>query len=158
MCNNRHDHFYNKHTQQLFILYSLLFQQGVSYQTAFPVFQLLEHYLKVLFRAGDITVTSLCNDLAIHTAVQKQIGSLKLARIESGCKMTHPEFQNRRLSRVSKTWGLKQNKAFNWTPTQVIFVARILASDNLYIERIENQCSKYRFKRGKCQNLTVYAR
>lgn len=41
---------------------------SVSKGTAFPVFQLLQHYLKVSYRAGDITVTSLCNDRAISTA------------------------------------------------------------------------------------------
>lgn len=41
---------------------------SISKGTAFPVFQLLQHYLKVSYRAGDITVTSLCNDRAISTA------------------------------------------------------------------------------------------
>lgn len=41
---------------------------SISKGTAFPVFQLLQHYLKVSYSAGDITVTSLCNDRAISTA------------------------------------------------------------------------------------------
>ena len=32
---------------------------SISKGTAFPVFQLLQHYLKVSYSAGDITVTSL---------------------------------------------------------------------------------------------------
>ena len=41
---------------------------SISQPTAFPVFQLLQHYLKVSSRAGDITVTSIWNNRAISTA------------------------------------------------------------------------------------------
>lgn len=69
---------------------------SISKQTAFPVLQLLQHYLKVSYSAGDIAVTSLRNDGAISTAYGNGWARINNpdAERETQCEMTHVKFQN----------------------------------------------------------------
>lgn len=123
---------------------------SISKQSAFPVLQLLQHYLKVSYSAGDIIVPSLRNDGAVSSAygngwihinhlMQRERDSawnykilyLKVVVLKHGCTSQLPE--------VFKT---KVVTGSNADDDIVISVGGTLILDDLCVAKTENQCFK----------------